>query len=168
MIGRARLDFTVLEISRDGLSKAIGSKSAAVAGSRVEIGADGEESLAVGREADRAAAASQRPESYSELPWVCLQPVGQRVDLLAACDVPQDDGIIQARQKPALAVGRDRIGPDLAAVPQSPTLDACRGVSDTDRVIVARGGDETTERRCGAAWRLRVDRHWSFEDLPMP
>jgi hypothetical protein len=118
------LDFTVLEISRDGLSEAIGSKSAAVAGSHVEIGAEGEESLAVGREADRAEAASQRPESYSELPWVCLQPVGQLVDLLAACDVPHDDGIIQTRRKQALAVGRDRIGPDLAAVPQSPSLDA--------------------------------------------
>ena len=102
--------------------------------SQVEIVAVGEETPAVRREADRAAAA--------------VQPVsGQLVDLLAARDVPQADGIIQAGRGQEPAVGRDRDGPDPVTVRQSPALGAGGGIPEADRVIVAGGGDQPAGRR---------------------
>ena len=126
--------------------------------SQVEIVAVGEETPAVRREADRATAA--------------VQPVsGQLVDLLAARDVPQADGIIQAGRGQEPAVGRDRDGPDPVAVRQSPALDAGGGIPEADRVIVAGGGDQSPGRRRDlidpAAMTGGARRHF-LADSPVP
>ncbi len=126
--------------------------------SQVEIVAVGEETPAVRREADRTTAA--------------VQPVsGQLVDLLAARDVPQTDGIIQAGRDQEPAVGRDRDSPDPVTVQQSPALDAGGGIPDADRVIVAGGGDEPAGCRRDlidpAAMTGGARRHF-LADSPVP